>query len=268
MQIFFTVPFFFFLKAVIPGHMEPIPLSSVVLSLRRASGRGWVSVRSCLVTVSPGSLLFVDMWSRAAYCRPDVGTHLQLTREDADTGPSVSTSIGRRQLCVIPWSINQLLLCLFKTTLYGCWPNFTRMHEVKKCFFFFVCVSRIQMSNRKWRTEAMYEQCGEWLYLSQLHTVSLGMYQHFPPLGSPSPRCPCFPTLCSNFSTTTAPKPPCLHNEFSQSDYSCTILLSLIIRQELKLKTFVSYYFNSAISMSPWWPSHPSVIINLIVLCT
>ena len=72
---------------------------------------------------------------------------------------------------------------------------------------------------------------------------------------------PASPTLCSNFSTTTAPKPPCLHNEFSQSDYSCTILLSVIIRQELELKTFVSYYFNSA--TSPWRPSHSSVLMNL-----
>lgn len=75
-QTLFTVPFFFFLKA---GHMEPISLFSVVLSHRKASGTGRVCVWSCMVTVSPGSPLLVDMWSRAAYCKPDVGTHLQFS---------------------------------------------------------------------------------------------------------------------------------------------------------------------------------------------
>lgn len=136
------VPFFFFLKAVIPGHMEPIPfVFSAALSHRGASGGGpglacgaarWLSA---LVV-----FLFVDMWSRAAYCRPDVGTHLQLSWGDADTGPSVSTSIGSRQLCVIPSSINQLLPCLFEKTLCGCWPNFTGMHEVTNVVVFFLHV--------------------------------------------------------------------------------------------------------------------------------
>lgn len=74
----------FFLKAVIPGHMEPIPLSSVALSRPRASGGGCVSMWRGSVTVSPGCPPIVDTLSWAAYCRPDVGTHLQLAWKCTD----------------------------------------------------------------------------------------------------------------------------------------------------------------------------------------
>ena len=254
---------FFLLKAAIPGHMEPIPLSCVGRSRRRACGRGWVSVWSCSATVSPGSLLFVDVWSRAAYCRPDVGAHLQLTWEDSDTGPSVSA--GETAACY-PIQHKSVIMCLFKRTLYGCWPDFRRMH-VLKYKYSFLCVSGIRMSNSRRRTPRRQRKSVESGGVSPGCTlaVSPGMFQHSPPHGSASPQRPGFPTLCSNFSTTTVPEPPCLHNEFSQSDYSCTILLSVIIRRELKLKTFVSYYFNSAISMSPRWPSPLSFIMKLIV---
>ena len=134
--------------------MEPIPSSSAVLFHRRASGRGWVSMWSCSVTVSPGSLLLVDMWSHVAYCRPDVRTHLQLTWAGTDTGPSVSTRIGRRQLCIIPHSINLLLCYLsFERALFGCWPNVTRMHELQK--YIWGERKQTQMSNKKCFSEAM-----------------------------------------------------------------------------------------------------------------
>lgn len=57
-----------------------------------------------------------------------------------------------------------------------------------------------------------------------------------------------------SFSTaTTAPtKPPCLHNDLSRS---CVITLSVNIRHQIELKTFVSYFFNSAVSMRTWWQS-------------
>lgn len=133
------------------------------------------------------------------------------------------------------------------------------MHEVKNIFLYVWGESRCVAGSEGQR------RCTNILQrlVSQLHTVSVDMYQRSPPHGSASHQCPHFHTLCSNFSTTS-PKPPCLHNEFSQSDYSCTILLPVIIKQELKLRTFVSYYFNRAISMSPRWPSPSSVIINLI----
>lgn len=100
-----------------------------------------------------------------------------------------------------------------------------------------------------------------WFCLSQLHTVSLGMYQHSPPL-------PLFrgPTSL-NFSTAPAPKPLCFHNEFGHSDLSFTVFLSLIIKNTLQLRTFVRYCFNGTISMSPWWPLHSSVIISFIMSC-
>lgn len=60
-----------------PYGTHPFLLCGV--SLRRAPGRGWVSIGSCLVTVSPSSLLSADTWSHTAYCWPDVQTHLQLS---------------------------------------------------------------------------------------------------------------------------------------------------------------------------------------------
>lgn len=45
--------------------MEPIPLSSVVLSRPTASGGGYVSMWRGSVTVSPGCPLFVDTVSWA-----------------------------------------------------------------------------------------------------------------------------------------------------------------------------------------------------------
>lgn len=112
-QIPFTVPSFFFAKAVIPGHMEPIPLSCAVLSQGRASGGGCASVWSSSVTVSPGCPPFVDMWGRAAYCRPDVGTHLQLTWEDADNGAFCPRHASGWDSCVLShgaWIISSAYL--------------------------------------------------------------------------------------------------------------------------------------------------------------
>lgn len=233
--------------ADVAGHMEPIRCSSLVLSYHRGSGGG---VWSCLGTVRSVSLLFVDMWSRAAYCRPDVGTHSQLSWEDTDVGPSVSTSNGSRQLCVIPDNITHCT-CL-KGIFYGCWCNFIGMHNLKKRVW-----GRLWMRSMSWCVWIVYQICPSCVLPCRAHINT-------PDTDSASPQCPYIPTRCSNFATTTAPKPLRFHNEFSQSDYSVSILLSVIITQALKLKTFVSYYFNRVISTSPWWSSPSSVIINLI----
>lgn len=155
-------------------------------------------------------------------------------------GPSVLTRTGMRQLRVIPQSKNPFL-CPFKRMLYGCWPYLTWMHELKNVVFF---VSSTQMSNRKWRRR--------WCTVRRIVDSVPAAYCLVGHAATLFSTCPS--SSSANFSTTTDPGPPCLHNECSQSDYSCTILLSVIIRQELKLKTFVSYFFNTAISMSPWWP--------------
>lgn len=118
----FAAPFFW--RLCFLAIWGPSLLSSVALSHRRGK-----SAWSCSVTVNTGSLLFADVWGRAADCRPDAGTHLQLSREDLDAGPSVSR--------VIPKRIHHLLLFVFKGTR---WPYSTGKPLTKKCFFLYALV--------------------------------------------------------------------------------------------------------------------------------
>lgn len=124
----------------------------------RASGGGWVSVWCCLVTVSPDSPLVVDMCIRAAYCRPDVGTHLQLTLEEVDKGPFCPDLYQEATTACYPTAHDSDHLFYLGGHVFGCRPTISRMHELSCSFF--VCLSWMSVINRKWRTEGC-KRCGE-----------------------------------------------------------------------------------------------------------
>lgn len=96
------------------------------------------------------------------------------------------------------------------------------------------------MTNRNRRTEAMYDRSGR--------ISASGARPHR--ARTNTSLCVASPQ-CRPHPNTLLQLPNNLHNELRQSDYSGAVLLSVIITRELKLKTFVSYYFNRAISTSP-----------------
>lgn len=164
--------------------MEPIPLSCVVLSQGRASGGGCASVWSCSVTVSPGCPLFVDMWGRAAYCRPDVGTHLQLTWEDADNGAFCPRHVSGWDSCVLShgaWVI-------FSAYLRGSWMDIDlTLQECMKfkyiCIYFFQADAQFRGVTEKmghsvkhyiaWKNTSSVESCSTTWPFSPLNWVCL-----------------------------------------------------------------------------------------------